>query len=239
MSWRAPHRTRESGIVLVVVVMMAGLLLLAGLGLLALTGRDTLTMRHRLERQHLRHLAYGSLQVAAAALADSSFHAALQGDVRALASDPSTVTSYALAHDRMVDILSETAWLTCGRRSTCSDADRRRATSVRPWGPRNPRWVIVMQGPASRWWSGAWHRGSCVVVWVGDDPREVDGDPATDDETGPATGQGIVRLYAIAYGVSGGREAIEAELIRYCEASQTECQTGIELSGLREVNSEL
>jgi hypothetical protein len=225
--------------VLVAVMLMAGLLSMAGLGMLALAGRDTLITRHRLEQQHLRHLAYGALHLAAAALTDASFHDALRGDVRLQGSDPSTVTSYALMPDRVVELSSDTAWLTCGRRSLCSDADRRRTTTARPWGPRNPRWVIVLQGPASRWWPGAWHRGSVVVVWIGDDAREVDGDPARDDSTGPATGQGMVRLYAMAYGVSGGRQAIEAELIRYCEPSQAECQTGLELSGQREVNSEL
>lgn len=225
--------------VLVVVTVVAGLLLLSGLGLVALAGRDMLTMRHRVERQHLRHLAYGALHVAATALATSSFHEVLRGNIRTAAGDPASVASYALTLDIIVDVRSETAWLTCGRRTSCTDTDRRRTTMTRPWGPRNPQWVVVMQGPSSRWWPGAWHRGSVVVVWAGDDAREIDGDPAHDDEAGPATGQGIVRLYAVAYGVSGGRQAVEAELIRYCEATVAHCQTGCELSGVREVNSEL
>jgi hypothetical protein len=225
--------------VLVVVVLVAGLLLLSGLGLVALAGRDMLTTRHRVERQHLRHLAYGALHVAATSLADSSFHEVLRGNIRVAASDPGTVASYSLTADLVVDLRSETAWLTCGRSTPCTDADRRRTTTARPWGARNPRWVTVLQGPASRWWPGVWHRGSVVVVWAGDDAREADGDPARDDAAGPATGQGIVRLYAVAYGVSGGRQAVEAELIRYCEATVADCQTGFELSGLREVNSEL
>ena len=239
MSTRAPRRAHESGMVLVTVILIAGLLSVAGLGLLALAGRDTMLMRHRSERHHLRHLAYGALHIAAAALADTSFHEALRGQVRLTNSDRSTVTTYTLSPDRVIHLPRETAWLTCGRATTCSETDRRRTTTVRPWGTRNPRWVIVMQGPVSRWWPGPWHRGSIVVVWVGDDAREVDGDPAADDLTAPAMGQGIVRLYAVAYGVSGGRQGIEAELIRYCEASQPACQTGFELAGIREVNSEL
>lgn len=239
MRARPPRGADDSGMVLVAVMLIAGLLSMAGLGMLALAGRDTMLMRHRSERHHLRHLAYGALHIAAAELADVSFHEALGGQVRLTNSDRSAVTTYPLSPDRVIDLPRETAWLTCGRATACSETDRRRTTIVRPWGSRNPRWVVVLQGPVSRWWPGSWHRGSVVVVWVGDDAREVDGDPAADDPTGPATGQGIVRLYAVAYGVSGGRQGIEAELIRYCEASQSGCQRGFELSGLREVNSEI
>lgn len=233
------RQARESGVVLVAVTLLGGLLLLAGLGLIALGGRDLLTMRHRFERQHLRHLTYGALQLVATAVAHGPVADALRGNIRAPGSDPASVVAYTLTHDRVINLPRETAWLTCGRSTPCTETDRRRVSTARPWGPGNPRWVIVLQGPASRWWSGPWHRGSLVVVWAGDDAREVDGDPSRDDATGPATGQGVLRLYAVAYGVSGGRHAIESELVRYCDSSQTGCQPGGELSSLREVDGEL
>ena len=229
----------EDGMLLVGVAMMSGVLLLMGLGLLALVGRDGLTMRHRLERQHLRQLAHGALDVAAATLADVSFDDALSGRVRASAGDAVAVTSYELAGGRVIELRAETAWLTCGRTSSCTTADRRRVTAARPWGQANPQWAVVLQGLASRWWPGVWHRGSVVVVWVGDDAREVDGDPMADDATGPLTGQGIVRLHAVAYGMAGGRAAVEAELLRYCETREPECQPGIELSGRLDVDDEM
>lgn len=229
----------EAGMLLVGVAVMSGVLLVVGLGVLALAGRDGLIMRHRLERQHLRQLAHGALDVAAATLADVSFDDALNGRVRAVAGDSVAVTSYNLAGGRVVDLRAETAWLTCGRTSSCTTADRRRVTAARPWGQANPQWAVVMQGLASRWWPGVWHRGSVVVVWVGDDAREIDGDPTADDATDPLTGQGIVRLHAVAYGVAGGRAAVEAELLRHCEPREPECQPGLELSGRLEVDDEL
>jgi len=229
----------EAGTLLVGVALMAGVLLLMGLGLLALAGREGLTMRHRLERQHLRQLAHGALDIAAATLADVSFDDALGGRVRAAAGDAVGVTAYEMAGGRVVELRAETAWLTCGRRSSCTTADRRRVTATRPWGRANPQWAVVLQGLASRWWPGVWHRGSVVVVWVGDDAREVDGDPVADDATGPLTGHGIVRLHAVAYGVAGGRAAVEAELLRYCEPREPDCQSGIELSGRLEVDDEM
>lgn len=229
----------EAGMLLVGVAMISGVLLLMGLGLLSLAGRDGLIMRHRLERQHLRQLAHGALDVAAATLADVSFDDALGGRVRAAGGDSVEVTSYELAGGRMVELRAETAWLTCGRTSSCTTADRRRVTAARPWGQANPQWAVVMQGLASRWWPGVWHRGSVVVVWVGDDAREVDGDPMADDVAEPLTGQGIVRLHAVAYGVAGGREAVEAELLRHCEFRQPECRAGLELSGRLEVDDEM
>jgi hypothetical protein len=55
-----------------------------------------------------------------------------------------------------------------------------------------------------------------VIVWVGDDPLENDGQPLVDGDTsgGANPGKGLLQLLAHAYGPAGARRVVEATLMR-------------------------
>jgi hypothetical protein len=53
-----------------------------------------------------------------------------------------------------------------------------------------------------------------LLVWVGDDPNETDGDPLRDGTEPDDPGRGILMLVAHAYGAGGGRRMIEAAVSR-------------------------
>jgi hypothetical protein len=74
-----------------------------------------------------------------------------------------------------------------------------------------------------------------VVVWIGDDARETDGDPSLDGAGGGQEGRYVVRARAEAFGPRGGRRVIEAELSRSCVTTETgdECLPGSRIHSWR------
>jgi hypothetical protein len=114
------------------------------------------------------------------------------------------------------DLTQATDMLNCGR-SPCSSADVQATTAARPWGTNNPIWRLYAHGAlADLSPSRAIDSRTYVVVWVGDDPLETDGQPLIDGDTsnGPNPGAGLLQLQAHAYGVNGTRRVIEATLRR-------------------------
>ena len=97
----------------------------------------------------------------------------------------------------------------CGQ-TACNDAQMDAVTLDRPWGANNARWQTYGSG---------WLRDltpqaadappAYVVVWVGDDPLETDGDPLTDDGDVNAPGHDVVLLRAVAYAAYSARRRIE------------------------------
>ena len=79
----------------------------------------------------------------------------------------------------------------------------------RPWGPNNPAWRLFAFG-----WLGP---RTYVIVWVGDDFAENDGDPSIDGG-GPANpGAGILALRAEAFGVGGSHRVLEGTVERHAD----------------------
>ena len=102
----------------------------------------------------------------------------------------------------------------CGQ-IACTDAQMDAVTIERPWGANNARWQTYGSG---------WLRDltpqavdvphAYVVVWVGDDPLETDGDPLTDDGDVNAPGHDVVMLRAAAYAAYSARRRIEVVVRR-------------------------
>lgn len=96
----------------------------------------------------------------------------------------------------------------CGS-AVCSDAQLDADTADRPWGANNPRW----QRYASGWLRDLTPSVNAphvyVVVWVGDDPLERDGDPLTDDPDPQALGHDAVLIRAVAYAGYSVRRRVE------------------------------
>ena len=138
----------------------------------------------------------------------------------------------------MVDLTGDTNELTCGDRTGCTNAAIQASTADRPWGANNPTWQPFLYGvvvlPTARHPHTAF-----VVVWLGDDGSETDGDPLTDGGGPGGEGRYILRARAEAFGVQGARRAIEAELARLCQPSAAggSCLPGIRVQSWRLVGN--
>jgi hypothetical protein len=108
-----------------------------------------------------------------------------------------------------LDLVAATNVERCGE-IACAEAQMDAVTVERPWGANNARWQTYGSGwlrdltPQSRDVPHAY-----VVVWIGDDPLETDGDPLTDDADVNAPGHDVVLLRAVAYAAYSARRTIE------------------------------
>jgi len=108
-----------------------------------------------------------------------------------------------------LDLAAATNIQRCGE-TACDVARMNAVTAERPWGVNNPRWQLYGWG---------WLRDllpqaaevpyAYVVVWIGDDPLETDGDPVTDDVDVNAAGHDVVLLRAAAFAGYSVRRRIE------------------------------
>lgn len=196
--------TSDRGIALVIVLIALALASALGLGLVLTTTSERLAASNYAEAVHTANAADLALQVAAhelSALAD--WNAILGGGVQ----------SRFIEGVAPVDLAALTNDLTCGRPDGCTDARRRASTEERPWGANNPVWQVFLRAPLARFLNlEGLSSDTYIVVWVGDDARETDDDPLRDGSTN--AGGNVVRLRAEAFGRTGARSAIEADVIR-------------------------
>ena len=130
-----------------------------------------------------------------------------------------------------------TARATCGRPGPCSDAERTAFTAGRPWGPNNPDWRVFGHGRLDLLVpDGAGLPPTVVVVWVADDPAELDGDASTDSGVGPGglwrPGGCVLAVRAEAFGPGFAYGGVVATVAR----PGPDCGPGARLVSLRGLN---
>jgi hypothetical protein len=79
--------------------------------------------------------------------------------------------------------------------------------AMHPIAPDRPVWRLYAHAPFGRMVPAAGTDAPYVVVWLADDPDDLDGDPAVDTND-------VVMLHAEAFGVSAGRHAIDVTIQR-------------------------
>jgi hypothetical protein len=103
----------------------------------------------------------------------------------------------------------------CGHRSTCSAVEVATNSPERHWAANNPMWQLFAYGPVSDLLpTGTVNSPIYVVVMVGDDPSETDGDPLTDGNSAANPGSGVLSLRAEAFGPHGTHRVLEATVAR-------------------------
>jgi hypothetical protein len=196
--------TSARGIALVIVLLALAVCSALGLGLVLTTTSERLAGANYAESVHTANAAEAGLQLAAHELD-------LIGDWNAVLAG--VTASRFIEGIPPVDLPALTDGLTCGRASGCTDARRRASTEERPWGANNPVWRVFLRAPLSRFLTLPWTSADTyIVAWVGDDARETDDDPSRDGGVG--AGGNVVRVRAEAFGRTGARHAIEADVIR-------------------------
>lgn len=223
----------EGGSVLVTVLLATMLMLALGTMLALMTATETAVAAHHRDAVEGLHAADAALAWAAHDLAlDADWDAVLSGAARSSLTD-GAAGPRRLADGTSVDLAALTNELRCGQAALCSSAAMDAVSAPRPWGRNNPRWQLYLHGPAASI-PGVDSR-AYVIVWVADDPAELDGDPLTDggtparDEVGSSgnPGRGVVSLIAQAYGPGGARRVVEASLSRPLD------RAGVRLVGWR------
>lgn len=214
-------RRADRGVALVAAILLMLLLSVTGLGLVLTASLEPLTCRNVEVAAAARLAAEAGVTVAARELADvDDWSSVLQGVWRSAWLDTPLGPGPASAGRAAPTWESLTHLATCGRESSCTEAQRRRVTLERPWGDNNPSWVwlglLRIGGEGSAPTSPRFDVG----VWAGDDGTEADADPTTDGGPsadglgGPFPGSGIVRLRAEAFGLRGEHGRVDVLAVR-------------------------
>jgi hypothetical protein len=199
----------EQGSALVMVLLCATLFLALG-GALATIG-STETAISATFREGSVALAAADAAVArvSADLASAlDLNAVLAGVVTSTFFDGAAALPRRLPDGNTLDVALTTNIQRCGQ-STCTDAQMDAVSAERPWGANNPRWQHYGSGWLHDLAPGINAPHVFVVVWIGDDPLETDGNPLSDDADPAAPGHQTVLLRASAYAAYSVRRRIE------------------------------
>ena len=205
----------ERGVVLVLVLLSITFVAAGGLALVLSTSLSRMSAANAEEAAALVNAADAGLAIAARELAMADVSAVLDGSQVSPYTDgapgPRTV-----APGVTIDLNELTNRLSCGAPAACTTAQIQEVSSERPWGMSNPRWRLFLHQAMAPPALPHPAQSPYVVVWIGDDAREVDGDPELDGAGPEQEGRYIVRARAEAFGARHGRRAIEAELTLRC-----------------------
>jgi len=206
----------ERGMALLVVLMATTLLMGLGSGLVLLTITDVRVATHFSGALEAFYAADGAIErVMPDLLATADWNAVLAGAERSTFVDGAPQGDRTLGDGSLLHLTEATEIERCGRPVACGDAEMDAVTAERPLGANNPRWQLYAYGPVKDFLpeDRALSR-VYVVVWVGDDPLENDGDPLRDGATPINPGSGAVAVRARAYGPRGIRRGIDAVVLR-------------------------
>lgn len=236
-------KTMESrGIALVITLIAMAVFSALGLGLLLATSAERLTGTNHRDAIHALNAADAALELAARELElVPDWNQVLAGVVRSRLVDGPPTGGRAVAGVSL-DLSALTNQLTCELPSPCPDARVQSNSGDRAWGVNNPRWQPFVYGPLSRFIALPPTTADVyVIVWVGDDVREQDGNTLVDDGMGTGAGRDVVRVRAEAFAAGGSRRAVEADFARPCQeaAGVRLCGAGIRVQSWRVRTSRL
>jgi len=207
---------REHGVALVVAMMATLLMSALGLALVLTTTSESMIARNFRVAGEGRYAAEAGIERALVDLAAApDWNAALAGGLRSTFVDGAPFGTRTLADGTAIDLAELGNLAGCQRTSPCSDADLDAVTADRPWGVNNPRWQLYAYG----WLDGVLPSGTLgsryyVVVYVGDDPSEDDGNPLVDGGGSANPGAGVLLLRGEALGPLGAHKIVEVTAAR-------------------------
>jgi hypothetical protein len=139
----------------------------------------------------------------------------LSGTIKSTFVDGLPVGPRRMADGSSIDLDEVVDQANCGKPRLCTSAEMDAVTSSRPWGVNNPRWQLYAYGWLRDTTPDATARSSCyVVVLVGDDPSENDGNPLQDGAAVGNPGAGVIAVRAEARGPRGARKVVELTIAR-------------------------
>jgi hypothetical protein len=114
-----------------------------------------------------------------------------------------------------IDLTQAVNMANCEKVTDCTVTEMNANTSERPWGANNPRWKLYSYGNLQDMMPTATINSPYyVVLFVGDDPSENDGDPTKDGASAANPGAGVLAVRAEAFGPRGAHKVLEVTLAR-------------------------
>ena len=205
----------DRGMALVLVLLCAMLFLALGGALVTLVSSEaTISATFRESAVALSAADAAIVRVLPDLAAAPDLNAILTGAAASSFVDGPPQSPRRLPDGTSLDLAATTNGERCGQLA-CTDAQMDAVTIERPWGANNARW----QAYGSGWLRDLTPQAAdvphaYVVVWIGDDPLETDGDPLTDDRDVNAPGHDVVLLRAAAYAAYSARRRIEVVVRR-------------------------
>jgi hypothetical protein len=214
---------REEGAALIVALLSTSMLLALGVSLVLTTMGEGSVAGHYRDGVEAAYAAEGAAELAISLLRkEEDWDGVLAGRVVSAFADGAPAGTRRLA-GRVLDLSLETGLMRCGK-AVCTEADVNAVTEERPWGMNNPRWQLYAYGPLRELAPGTIDSPMYVLVWVGDDGWENDGDASRDngppvdcEEAEPACanlGKGVLEVRAWAYGPRRVQRGVEVTLLR-------------------------
>ena len=201
---------------MLVAAMMVMLLMSAlGAALILVTSSETMIAANFRNSQEALYAADAAADHALAELAAvADWDQLLNGTVQSAFVDGAPFGTR-LVHGVPVDLSQLVSLARCRKTTTCSGAAMDAVTAERPWGANNPRWQLYAYGEVKHAVAHATVDSPYyVVVFVGDDPSETDGDPSDDGGGLDNPGAGVLLLRAQAFGPRSAHKTIEMAIAR-------------------------
>jgi hypothetical protein len=239
------HRDRngERGVALILALMVMLFLMATGTALiLTTTAESTIARNFRISSEAL----YAADAVLEHAIDDirtiHDWNTILSGAAQSTFTNGPSSGPRRLADGQSIDVAEVVNLANCHKVAACSDSEMDEINADRPWGVNNPRWQPFAWGylddiaPA-----GTISSPFFVMVMVGDDPAENDGDPLRDglipcaqgQVTGCNHGTGVLALRADAFGPFGAHKILESTVARPEAASGRDYNGGSGQVGVR------
>ena len=225
----------ERGVALVITLLAISFLSALGLGLVLSSSIARMADTNHEDAAMLLNVAESALELTARDLSVvANWNLVVSGGVVSSLTD-GPAGPRVLPDGSTIELARLTNELTCGRVTTCSDAQRTASNLDRPWGPPNPRWALFRHGLVPGITTPRHRIPPYVIVWLGDDASERDNDPSVDGGGPEGDGRNVLRARAEAFGSNGGRRAVEAELVRVCQGNPPDevCVPGTHLRAWR------
>ena len=231
------RQMRDEGVALVAALVVMALVAAIGLGLVLTTSLDPLAARNYETSWAAAFAADAGVAIAAHELAAIADWDLVLGGQTVSSVLNQSATTVELPSGSSAGLAELTNLATCGHTAACSATEADAFTSERPWGPNNPRWQLFGHGRLDQLVSaGSGVSPIEVVVWVGDDPADVDGNPYRDTQPGPAgewrPGACVLAIRAEAFAPRFGHRTVVATLGRPDPA----CGPGVRLVSWRGLN---
>lgn len=211
--------TGERGVALIVTLLALLLLSAVGAALVLATGADVLISANAGAASEAFYAADAVFERTLAELrSQPGFTPVLNRSVTSAFVDGAPSGQRTLADGSRLNLVEVVNLANCQKPGGCSDADMSAALQDRPWGARNPRWVLFSYGQLNL--SSVTTQPDLpvyVVSMVADDSSETDGDPWQDSARMGAPvnpGAGILLVRAEAYGRRGAHRIVEGTVAR-------------------------
>ena len=201
-----------------IVVALLSLLLLTALGLaltLTTTSEIAISANQRMSQEAMNAADAAIERAMQDLLAMPDWNRALSGAEQSSFVSGSPGGPRTLPDGSTIDLTEIANLASCGHITSCSSAEIATNSPERHWLTNNPVWQLYAYGPVSDLLpSGTVNSPIYVVVLVGDDPSETDGNPLVDGNSAANPGTGVLSLRAEAFGPLGTHRIVEATVAR-------------------------